>query len=46
MTVEDARLGVLLLANYSGWSLAEISGLEIGEFLEWIKTIPNNNQAN
>jgi hypothetical protein len=40
MSVEDARLGVLSLAKWTGWSLAEISELEIGEFIEWLKAIP------
>lgn len=40
MSVEDTRLGVLSLAKWTGWSLAEISELEIGEFIEWLKAIP------
>jgi hypothetical protein len=40
MSVEDTRLGVLTLAKWTGWSLAEISEIEIGEFLEWLKAIP------
>lgn len=32
--------GVLFLANYTGWSLAEIEAMETREFADWILHIP------
>ena len=32
---------VLVLANYTGWALAEILDLDIEEFVEWIMKIPS-----
>lgn len=32
---------VLVLSNYTGWSLAEISDLALDEFAEWVTKIPS-----
>ena len=31
-----------MLARHTGWSLAEIGGLEVGEFIDWLNAIPKN----
>jgi len=31
-----------MLAEFTGWSLAEISGLEVGEFIDWLNALPKN----
>jgi hypothetical protein len=33
--------GVLVLANHTGWSLAEITDLAIEDFVEWVTKIPS-----
>jgi hypothetical protein len=35
--------GVLLLANYTGWSRAEILDMQTEELAEWITRIPKRS---
>lgn len=34
--------GVLVLANYAGWSLAEILDMTTEDLREWVHLIPNH----
>lgn len=43
LTAESTRNYVLALANFTGWSLAEIEQMDIDDLAEWLKLLPKNH---